>query len=47
MKPKTNGNYNKLPGQTQNEQKLTRVGLKTPYAFPKLEHNLHFTEFCF
>jgi len=44
MKPKTNRNYNKLPSQTQTEQKLTKVELKNPYAFPRSENNLHFTE---
>ena len=33
MKAKTNRNYNKLPSQTQNEQKLTWLGLITPMSF--------------
>ena len=34
METKTKWNYSKYPSQTENEQKLTRVGLKTSMPSP-------------
>ena len=42
MKPKTNKNNNEQLSQTQAEINISWA--QNPYAFPRPEHNFHFTE---